>query len=216
MAGIHCDSNSTESSRLLMWFRHAIGTHVSVIAIFLSTNSGLLAGEEQPAASATSPTAASTGTAEAADMVDELALQHARREAKGLHSTIHATLHLVHDQFYREDEALPIPAAMMRDVFDKVESEHPVKLRWLVVEGLAMNTDHEARTDFEKAAVKALRSGEESHEMIDDGRLIRAAPIRLANECLKCHVPDRRSTRDRVAGLIVSIPLDSSALLPAK
>ena len=43
--------------------------------------------------------------------------QQARRQAEILHTSIHATLRVVHDRYYREDEGLPIPAAIMSDVF---------------------------------------------------------------------------------------------------
>ena len=38
-------------------------------------------------------------------------------------------------------------------------------------------------------------------------QVLRAAPITLTNHCLKCHVPDRKSTEDRTAGLIISMPV---------
>ncbi|MCA9043870.1 MAG: hypothetical protein KDA69_06090, partial [Planctomycetaceae bacterium] len=44
----------------------------------------------------------------------------------------------------------------------------------------------------------------------NDRILRRAAPITLSNQYLKCHVPDRKSTEDRQAGLIISIPVADS------
>jgi hypothetical protein len=38
----------------------------------------------------------------------------------------------------------------------------------------------------------------------------RAGPITLTNHCLKCHVPDRKSTKNRTAGLIISVPLQTT------
>ena len=131
----------------------------------------------------------------------------ARRQAKILHSTIHSTLRVVHDRYYREDEALPIPAAAMGEIFKDIESIEHVKLRWLAVDGQAMNTDHVAGDAFETEAVKALKSGKLSHEEATDRIYRRAAPITLSNHCLKCHMPDRKSTNDRTAGLIISIPI---------
>ncbi|MCB9952671.1 MAG: hypothetical protein H6824_16985 [Planctomycetaceae bacterium] len=58
-----------------------------------------------------------------------------------------------------------------------------------------------------RPAVEALKAGKPSHEQIQNGILRRAAPITLSNQCLKCHVPDRKSTEDRKAGLIISIPV---------
>jgi hypothetical protein len=134
--------------------------------------------------------------------------QQARRQAEILHTSIHVMLQTVHDRYYREDEGLPIPAAIMGDVFKEIEAEQNVGLRWLAVEGLAMNTDHLPQDDFETDAVRLLKSGEKSHEISIDGRYRRAAPITLSSHCLKCHMPDRKSTADRRAGLIISIAVE--------
>ncbi|MFG0296027.1 MAG: DUF3365 domain-containing protein [Maioricimonas sp. JB045] len=133
--------------------------------------------------------------------------REARRQARLLHETIHSTLHRMHHEFYREDEGLPIPAAVIEDTFDDLKETQQVELRWLVVEGQAMNTDHVARNEFEKAAVKALESGREEYEWIDGGMYRRAGAISLTNACLKCHVPDRKTTENRTAGLIVGVPI---------
>lgn len=148
-------------------------------------------------------------SAEAAPAVERPAVTvaEARRQAELLHTTVHAALQLTHHRFYREDEGLPIPADVIDEVFREVESEHGVRLRWLAVEGQAMNKDHVARGRFEEEAVAALKSGKKSHEQTDEGVYRRAGPITLGNQCLKCHVPDRRSTRDRTAGLVISIPV---------
>ncbi|MFY9253550.1 MAG: DUF3365 domain-containing protein [Fuerstiella sp.] len=135
----------------------------------------------------------------------------ARVLASVLHEAMHATLQTTHDRYYREDEGLPIPAAIMKNVFEDIKTKQNVTLRWLVVEGQAMNTDHVAKGKFEEAAVKLLKAGELSHEEFEDGIYRRAAPITLSNHCLKCHVPDRKDTRDRKAGLIVSVPVAAKA-----
>lgn len=131
----------------------------------------------------------------------------ARRQADILHTSIHATLQVVHDRYYREDEGLPIPAAIMGDVFKELETQQNVTLRWLAVEGLAMNTDHLPQDSFETEAVKSLKSGRPYHEQSEGGLYRRAAPITLSSHCLKCHMPDRKSTNDRIAGLIIAIPV---------
>jgi outer membrane PBP1 activator LpoA protein len=133
--------------------------------------------------------------------------KEAQRQAEILHETIHATLQLVHHHYYREDESLPLPAAILSDVFAELESEQNIKLRWLAVEGLAMNADHKAQGAFEDAAVKVLKSGKRQYEQTEAGVYRRAAAITLSNHCLKCHVPDRKSLQDRTAGLIISIPV---------
>lgn len=130
-----------------------------------------------------------------------------RRQARILHTTVHSTLRVVHDRYYREDEGLLIPAHVLKETFRDIESAEGIQLRWLAVEGQPMNTDHVARDDFEKAAVTAIKSGEPFYELVTDTLYRRAAPVTLTNHCLKCHMPDRKSTEDRRAGLIVTIPL---------
>ncbi len=131
----------------------------------------------------------------------------ARRQAEILHDAMHATLQIVHHRFYREDEGLPLPAATLTEIFDEIKKEQHISLRWLAVEGVAMNPAHKPQDSFENEAVKALKSGQRAYEQIDPGLYRRASSITLTNHCLKCHVPDRKSTNNRIAGLIVTIPI---------
>jgi hypothetical protein len=134
-------------------------------------------------------------------------IEEARARAELLHDTLHATLHVVHRDFYREDEGLPIPAASLARVFRSLEEDQRVTLRWLAVDGEAMNVDHKPRDEFERAAVKSIQDGQQPHEASEGGIYRRAAAITLTGECLKCHLPNRKSTENRSAGLIVSMRL---------
>ena len=120
---------------------------------------------------------------------------------------MHATLQVVHHRFYREDEGMPLPAAALKEIFAEVEEEQQIKLRWLAVEGQAMNADHKPRDAFERAAFETLKSGKRAYERTENGLYRRAGAITLTNHCLKCHVPDRKTTENRFAGLIISIPV---------
>lgn len=111
---------------------------------------GMASGAEPPRETGKTPAAGATATKSTRSLDD------ARREAAQLHSALHATLQIVHHQYYREDEGLPLPAASLKDVFAEMEESHGIKLRWLAVEGQAMNTDHKPRGSFETAAVEAL------------------------------------------------------------
>lgn len=134
-------------------------------------------------------------------------LEEARGQAEILHRAMHSTLQVVHHRYYREDEGLPIPAAILTDVFDELEKEQRIKLRWLAVEGKAMNSDHQPQDRFEDAAVEALKLGKQNYERVEKGIYRRAGAITLTNQCLKCHVPNRKSTENRTAGLIIAIPI---------
>jgi len=134
-------------------------------------------------------------------------VSEARQQAELLHTAMHSTLQVVHHHLYRPDEGLPLPAAVLKEVFADLEKEQHVTLRWLAVEGQAMNSDHKPQNAFEEAAVKALKSGAREYEQTENGIYRRAGAIILTNHCLKCHVPDRKTTKDRTAGLIIAIPV---------
>ena len=131
----------------------------------------------------------------------------ARRQAKILHTAMHSTLQIVHHRYYQEDQSMPLPAATLNDVFAELEREEGIKLRWLAVDGQAMNIAHEPKSTFEFQAAEALKSGKGEFELIDNGVYRRVGTIQLSNVCLKCHVPDRKSLENRTAGLIIGIPV---------
>lgn len=131
----------------------------------------------------------------------------ARGQARILHETIHGTLRVIHRDFYREDERLPIPSATMQTVFDELAQSHQVQVHWLAVNTPPMNVENAPRDDFEKAAVKALTEGKEEFERVTDGVYRHVGTIVLSSQCLKCHLPNRTSTHERAAGLVIAIPV---------
>jgi hypothetical protein len=135
-------------------------------------------------------------------------VEEARGRARLLHETMHATLQYVHHEYYREDEGLAIPAATLKSVFRELARRQNVGLRWLAVNAKPMNVDHTPKDDFEKRAVQALASGKEEYELAENGVYRHVGVITLASECLKCHLPNRTSTQDRAAGLVITIPLE--------
>lgn len=175
--------------------------------VFCTVTSVLLAmlvGTGVPRAAEPAP----NSTTAAAEVPRPLAtVAEARQQAAILHDAMHATLQVVHHRFYRADEGLPLPAAALKEIFAEVEQEQQIKLRWLAVEGAAMNADHKPRDAFERAAFAALKRGQRSYDHAENGIYRRAGAIALTNHCLKCHVPDRKSTETRTAGLIVEIPV---------
>ena len=128
--------------------------------------------------------------------------------AKLLYETIQGMLQVVHHEYYREDEKLPIPARTFKKVFRDLADRHKVEIRWLAVTGQAMNQDHLPQNDFEKKAVSAIASGAEEYELTENGIYRRAGVITLTSECLKCHVPNRTNTKNRAAGLVIAIPIE--------
>ncbi|MDB5392255.1 MAG: hypothetical protein JWM11_7901 [Planctomycetaceae bacterium] len=134
-------------------------------------------------------------------------LEEARHQAEILHTAMHSTLQVVHHRYYRKDEGLLLPAAVLKDVFAELEKDQHIQLRWLAVDGQAMNSDHEPQDQFEMDAVQALKSGKRDYERVEGGVYRRVAAIKLTNHCLKCHIPNRKSLEDRTAGLIIAIPI---------
>ncbi len=131
----------------------------------------------------------------------------ARGRAELLHETFHAVLQVVHHQYYREDEGLAIPAATLKKVFHELANRKQVEVRWLAVNAAPMNLDHLPQSDFERKAVATLAAGNDAYESVEHDMYRRVAVITLTSECLKCHAPNRTSTKDRVAGLLISMPI---------
>lgn len=126
-----------------------------------------------------------------------------------LHETLHGTLQVMHRDFFDPNQRLSIPSRSLEDVFKELERSWQVKLHWLVVNADAMNVDNKPRDDFEKEAAKALAAGKPEFESVEGNVYRFAGSIRLASQCLKCHVPRRTSTEDRTAGLVIRMPLRS-------
>lgn len=131
----------------------------------------------------------------------------AKARAMLLHETIHGTLQVVHRDFFIEDESRVIPSASMEDVFEALEESYDVRLKWLVVETDVVNVDHQAEGEFEKAAVQALAQRKPYFDAVEKDTYRFAGPIRLASQCLKCHVRNRKDTEDRTAGLVITMPI---------
>ncbi len=147
-------------------------------------------------------------TAEDPPAVPRPSITEARARAKLLHEAFHATLHIVHQRYYREDEGLIIPAKTLEAVFRELERSCQVKVRWLAVNAQPMNVNHEAKDDFERAAVKALTEGKQEYESVEKANYRHVGAITLTAECLKCHVPHRTSLEDRMAGLSISMMIE--------
>jgi hypothetical protein len=134
-------------------------------------------------------------------------VEEARDRARLLHEVIRGALQVMHRDFFDPDDKDRIPSSSLEDMFEVVEEEHGVKLRWLGVNAKTMKIDHKAKDDFEHAAVAALSKGAPEHEAIEGDNFRFVGTIRLHNACLKCHVPHRKSLETRAAGLAITIPL---------
>ncbi len=134
-------------------------------------------------------------------------VEEARARAKLLHRTIHAPLQVVHRDYFRPGEKLPIPSQSLEDVFADLETSQNVKLRWLAVTTKAMDIDHKPQDEFESRAAVALASGTESFEAVERDTYRHASTIRLHGSCIKCHVPTQQGDRQHHAALTISLPI---------
>lgn len=133
--------------------------------------------------------------------------QDARGRARLLHEAIHATLQFVHEEYYREDQRLALPASTLERVFGELATRRNVKLRWLAVNAKPMNVEHNPQDDFEKAAVAALTAGQDEFDRVENDVYRYSGAITLTSDCLKCHFPGRTSNKPRTAALAITIPL---------
>lgn len=169
-------------------------------AVLASVGGGLIAaragGEDSIPSAAVSTTANFPRTAE-----------EARGRARWMLELVHGALQVMHRDFFDENAVeKSLPSQSLDDVFAEMARSHSVEIRWL---GGNANKgkDHLPKDRFEEQAVAALFSGKTEHESVEDGRYRFVGMIRIQNECLKCHVRDRKSLEDRFGGLAISMPL---------
>jgi hypothetical protein len=133
-------------------------------------------------------------------------VDEARGRAQILHETIHGALQVMHRDFFVDDENLSLPSQSLQDVFKELTLKWGIEIRWLGVNAKTMDSDHKPKDRFEENAVEALAAGKTEFEAVERNIYRYAGLIKLQNECLKCHVPHRKSLEDRAAGLVINIP----------
>lgn len=133
-------------------------------------------------------------------------VEEARARARLLLEAFHGALQVMHRDFFDEDAVeQSLPSQSLDDVFSEMERSHSVKVRWLGVNA-NKGKNHLPINRFEEAAVEALLAGKGEHESVEGRRYRFAGAIRLQNECLKCHVPNRTTLEDRLAALSITMP----------
>jgi hypothetical protein len=146
----------------------------------------------------------------AGDPPPRVSVATARDRATVLHGVYSATLDVMHDRYFHGERAT-VPARALEDVFAEISREAKIDARWISVNTRPMSIGHEPKTEFEKQAAKEIAAGKDAFEKTEAGVYRRAAPIRLHDSCVNCHVglmADATKTR-RFAGLIISMPVES-------
>ena len=140
--------------------------------------------------------------------------EEATERARLLHAAFSGTLRIMHRDFFRKGDVRAIPSESLKDVFKTLGEENGVAIRWLASEETMMNVDNKARDEFDEKALKAVMSGSKEYSAVEKDTLRYAGVIVLQNQCLKCHVADRKSLEDRYAALEISIPVKPAAAKP--
>jgi hypothetical protein len=141
-------------------------------------------------------------------------VEEATARARLLHAAFDGVLRVMHRDFFRKGDNKAIPSESLQDVFKTMAEENGVTLRWLASEETIMNVDHKAQDAFDEAALKAVKSGQSEHNAVEKDTLRYAGVIVLENQCLKCHVPERKTLENRFAALEILMPVAVPA--PAK
>ncbi|TWU41967.1 c-type heme family protein [Novipirellula artificiosorum] len=132
----------------------------------------------------------------------------AKVRARLLFETINGSLQVMHRDFFDDEDTFAIPSRSLEDVFSELKKSHHVEIRWMTVNADVLNVDHDAKSEFEKAAVKALSKGEPAFEKTGDGIYQYAGAIPLRSECLKCHLRRRTRNEPRTSALTITIPIN--------
>ncbi len=138
-------------------------------------------------------------------------LEEATARARLLHAAFDGALRVMHRDFFRKGDNKAIPSESLKDVFKTMAEEQGVTLRWLAADETIMNVDNKAQDAFDEAALKAVKSGQKAYSAVEKDTLRYAGVIVLENQCLKCHVPERKSLEDRFAALEILMPVKASA-----
>ncbi|MGI9474607.1 MAG: c-type heme family protein [Rubripirellula sp.] len=150
-------------------------------------------------------------TTEIADIRPPSNVGRARDRARLLHEVVRGTLQVVHRDLFDEEDSFAIPSRSLEDVFHELGRRYHVQLRWLNVQTDVLNQDHLPANRFEREAAEQLAAGKPSYEEMTSERYQYAGAIHLKSQCLKCHVKRRISTERRVAGLVITMPVESTA-----
>jgi len=150
----------------------------------------------------------------ATEVKPTVAVESARQQAKLVHTIYATTLDVMHERYFRNDRST-IPARAMEDVFAEVARTTKIDARWIGVNAKTMGINHEPKDEFEKSAARALGTGKEEFEAVENGVYRRAEGIPLSIGCLTCHGSFGMIPKTpRFAGLVINIPLKSEP--PAK
>lgn len=183
---------------------------LSLCALLCLLVESSLAEDPQPPASS-STVADQAAEADDTSEYTPATVAEARGRARILHEAMHGSLQVMHRDYFREDQGLKLPSRSLEDVFSELASTYGVELRWIAVDLRAMNVDNDPETEFEKEAVRILKSGKDEYEAATADEYRFVGKIQLSATCLACHASRRSSNDPRSAGLVITMPLKKGA-----
>lgn len=136
-------------------------------------------------------------------------VEEATARARLLHAAFDGVLRVMHRDFFRKGDNKAIPSESLKDVFKTMAEENGVTLRWLASDETIMNVDNKAQDEFDEKALKTVKSGGKEFSAVEKDTLRYAGVIVLQNQCLKCHVPERKTLEDRFSALEISMPVSA-------
>ncbi len=203
----------TNHRHCLSWIgRFAMAGWTAVFFLGLATS-------EDPAPNGRTPTSSrpatvTTSPEAAAEVMPRVSLEVARDRARLMHAIYEATLEAMHQRYFHGERAM-VPARALEDVFKVIERQNHVESRWISASFSPMSIRNEPKSEFETQASRKIAKGEDGIETIEDGFYRRAGSIPLHGGCAHCHAGffSNTSPSPKFAGLIISIPVDSTATL---
>lgn len=125
------------------------------------------------------------------DLPDSKALERTREQVRMLDALYKNAVVSITKNYVNQQADVPA-AAVAKDVFEAMKAKKYHNARLIDVTGKPKNKENVARTDFEKAAVAAIRSGQEYFEevtRVDGQPVLRAATVvpAVMEQCVICH-----------------------------
>lgn len=122
---------------------------------------------------------------------DAQALERTREQVRMLDTLYKNAVVSITKNYVSQQADVPA-AAVAKDVFEAMKNGKYHNARLIDVTGRPKNKENVAKTEFEKAAVEAIRSGREYFEevaVVDGKPVLRAATVvpAVMEQCIVCH-----------------------------
>ncbi|MFN3648392.1 MAG: DUF3365 domain-containing protein [Armatimonadota bacterium] len=113
--------------------------------------------------------------------------EEARVAAAMLDDAYQLFLQEIHDWYPNRTGQPVVAAKVVRDVQQEMNRKGWPTTRFLAVNAIVMNPDHQPQDAFEKEAIKVIKMGAEDLERREGDRLRIAKPVSLGGGCFACH-----------------------------